>query len=44
MNFTYTIAYSPDGKFGNMKRDGTTNGMVKQVMEGKADIRCGKNK
>jgi hypothetical protein len=39
MNFSYSIAYSPDGKYGSIKKDGTWNGMVRQVMDGDADLR-----
>ena len=37
-NFTYTIEPPPDGKWGGLQPDGTWNGMIDQVINGKADF------
>ncbi len=39
MNFTYTLVPSPDGGYGLLKPDGTWNGLVGHLIDGKADAR-----
>ena len=38
MNFTYTMAKPPDNKWGGQAPDGTWNGMMNQVVNGKIDF------
>ena len=37
-NFTSTIQYTIDGKFGGLNKDGTWNGMVGMVVRDEADV------
>uniref|UniRef100_A0A915I5V9 Uncharacterized protein n=1 Tax=Romanomermis culicivorax TaxID=13658 RepID=A0A915I5V9_ROMCU len=37
-NFDYDIVLSPDGKFGSEKKDGTWDGMIGELMAGRADM------
>lgn len=41
VNFDYEIETVADGKFGNMDESGNWNGIVKQLMDKKADIGLG---
>lgn len=41
LKFDYEIVESPDGKFGNMDEKGNWNGMVKELMDKRADIGLG---
>lgn len=41
LKFDYEIAAVPDGKFGNMDEKGNWNGIVKELMEKRADIGLG---
>lgn len=41
VNFDYEIETVPDGKFGNMDENGNWNGIVKQLIDKKADIGLG---
>ena len=41
MNFTFSVIRSPDNQFGAVQPDGSWNGMVRLLVDGKVDI--GKN-
>ena len=38
MNFTYEVTKPPDNKFGGITKDGSWNGMVKELINKRADI------
>ena len=38
MNFTYELRMSPDKKFGNIKKDGSYNGMIGELEKHNADM------
>ena len=38
MNFTYEVTKPPDNKFGGPTKDGSWNGMVNELQNGRADI------
>jgi hypothetical protein len=39
MNFTYSTKICPDGKYGSRNSEGNWNGMIREVMDGNADMR-----
>lgn len=41
VKFDYEIALVPDGKFGDMDEQGNWNGIIKELMEKRADIGLG---
>nr|QNL15113.1 ionotropic receptor 25a [Aulacocentrum confusum] len=41
LGFEYEIYVAPDNEFGNMAPDGTWNGMIKELMDKRADIALG---